>query len=151
MNLHGIGYSKLIGVLSDGQALPNAGAADSTNMVDISGRTGGRMYIGVYANNAVEIATGQAFSIELQAFTADTAASAVAPFSSESVLEPAHYYPLYKTSADAALAWIAGELITEIPVPENMLGLMSYDFVQLVYTTDADESDDDVDAFVYYR
>jgi len=151
MNYHGIGVARVVGTLSDAQALPNATTEDSTNMVDIKGKTGGKLMLAVYANNAVEIATGQTFSIELEGYTSDTSASATAPFSSEGALEPAHYYLLHKTSTDGALAWLPGELITEISIPENLLALMEYDFIQLKFTTNADESADLVDAFVYYQ
>jgi len=151
-NTHGIGISKVVGeFLSDAQTLPNAGTVDSTNMVNIAGATGGRLYLSVFANTATEIVTGQAFSIELQGFTSDTAASATGIHSSAGVVEPAHYYILHKTSADDQIAWLEGELIAEIPLPEKMLKALSYDWVQLVYLTDADESADKVDAFIHYR
>lgn len=153
-------YGKqILGELSDAQTLPNATAADSTNMVYVGNRTGGRLWIEVYANTAITIATGQAFSIEFQSYSADTAASAISPFSKDNesgyvvnsggTSEPdAHIYLLHKTSADGELAFSAGDLITQFAIPEDMLNALGHDYVQLVYTTDADESSEKVDAFV---
>ena len=70
-------YGKtILGELSDAQAFPNAAAVDSTNMIYVGGKTGGSLWINVYANTAITIATGQAFNIEFQSYSADTAASA---------------------------------------------------------------------------
>lgn len=143
---------RILGELSDAQTLPASTTADSTNMVYIGGPTNGGFAVYVYANNAVEIVTGQAFSIELEFFTADTAASALAPFSYNNsgtqTAVPGHFYLYHKTSADDGAAWAAGELITMCVIPDELIALMNYDYVQLKYTTDADESDDKVDAFV---
>ena len=67
-------------MLSDSQILPNATSVDSTNMAYVGGQTGGKLRIAVYAAEAIAIATGQAFNIELQTFSSDTAASAISPF-----------------------------------------------------------------------
>lgn len=154
----------IIGELSDAQTLPNATSEDSDAMVGLGATkssTGGTLWIDVYANTAISIASGQLFYIELQSFTADTAASADSPFSSTNSggvpgatgtaeLE-GHYYILHKTSADGACAWDAGDLITQCAVPEDLLRLRSQDFIQLRYETDADESSEKVDAFVYVK
>ena len=155
-------YGKtIIGELSDAQTLPDGTAVDSTNMVFVGGPTGGQLWINVYAETAVVIATAQAFSIELQSYSADTAASAISPFSTSNkggipqatgTSEPdAHYYLLYKTSADNELAFAAGDLITQCAIPEDMLRLLSHDYVQLVYTTDATETSETVTAFVWIK
>jgi hypothetical protein len=151
----------IVGWLSDNQALPNATAADSTAMVEIGGQTNGNLMLSIFANTAISIATGQAFNIELQAFTADTAASADSFYSEDNlgginqatgtVNAEAHHYILHKTSGDAQLDFAAGDLIWECALPDNMLRLISYDFVQLVYTTDADESSETVDAFIWAK
>ena len=52
---------------------------------------------------------------------------------------------------ESEIAWLAGELIAQIAVPEDLLAALDYDYIQLKYTTDADESADKVDAFVYYK
>ena len=156
-------YGKqIIGELSDAQALPNATSVDSTNMVEIVGATGGQLWINVYANTAISIATGQLFYIELQGFSADTAASATSPFStanngginpaSGTLEDEAHYWLLHKTSGDGQLDFAAGDLVTQCAIPEDMFRLLSYDFVQLRYETDADESSTEkVDAFVWIK
>ncbi len=149
-------------MLSDAQALPNAGSVDSTNMVNVGGQLNGRLWIDVYANTAISIATAQLLYIELQGFTADTAASATSPFTvtnqggingaSGTLEDNAHVYLLHKTSADAQLDFNAGDLICQMAIPEDMFRLLSYDFVQLRYETDADESSTEkFDAFVYVK
>lgn len=156
-------YGKtILGSLSDAQALPNATAADSTNMVYVGKQTNGAVWVAVYANTAITIATDKAFSIELQSYSADTAASAISPFSKDNdggnvvasgaTSEPdAHLYLLHKTSADGELAFSAGDLICEIGISGRMLDAIGHNYVQLVYTTDANESSEKVDAFVYLK
>ena len=58
---------------------------------------------------------------------------------------------IHKTSADGELAFSAGDLITQIAVPEDLFRALNYDFAQLKYTTDADESSEKVDAIAYYK
>ena len=155
------GRTNIIGELSDAQALPSGTSGDSTNMVNIVGQTGGHLWIDVYANTAITIATGQAFNIELEGYTSDTAASATPPFSktnssgrqgaSGTAESDAHYYILHKTSADGELAFDQYDLITQCAIPEDLFRLLSYDYVQLKYTTDANESSEKVDAFVYVK
>jgi hypothetical protein len=130
-------------------------------MVYIGGQTGGKLWIDVYANGTVAIATAQAFYIELQGYSSDTAASATAPFSnanqggiegaSGTAHSVAHMYLLHKTSADDAIAFSAGDLMAQIAIPEDMFRLLGYDYVQLRYETDANESSEKVDAFVYVK
>ena len=129
-------------ILSDGIALPNATSGDSTNMVNIGGQTGQKLVISVYAKTGVTVATGKAMFIEIQAFTTDTAASAVSPIAN------AHVYAIHKTTADAELAIAAGALICEYAIPEQMFANSSYDWVQLLITTDEDLSAMTYDAFV---
>jgi len=151
----------VVGWLSDNQALPSATTADSTNMVYVGGSTNGALMLSIFANTAISIATGQAFSIELQAYSSDTAASADSFYSevnlgginqtTGTVNPEAHIYLLHKTSADAQLDFSAGDLIYECALPDNMLRLVSYDYVQLLYTTDANESSETVDAFIWAK
>jgi len=157
-NYHG---KEILGELSDAQTLPNATSVDSTNMVFVGFQTNGGLWIDVYAETAVTIATGQAFNIELEGYTSDTASSATPPFStsnaggiqgaSGTAESDAHYYILHKTSADGELAFAAGDLITQCAIPEDLFRLLSYDYVQLKYTTDANESSETVVAFVYAK
>lgn len=142
-------------ILSDGQALPNATSADSTNMVYIGRNTGGRLAISVYARTDISIATAQAFNIELEVFTADTAASAVNPHSEKTTTPndtanpDCHLYLVHKTSADGVLTWSAGDMIAQFVIPGEWFDLVNYDWLQLKYTTDADESSETVDAFMH--
>ena len=130
-------------VLCDAQALPDTTSGDSTNMVDVGVGAGNTAWLYVYANNDVEIASDQAFAMELQCFTADTAASAVSP------IDDGHVELLTKTAADGEMAFAAGDLIGCWGLSPEMLGTSRW--VQLLFTTDADESDDDVDAFVVFK
>lgn len=155
------GKTNIIGELSDAQTLPSATAAASTNMVYIGGQTGGRLWIDVYANTAISIATGQLLSIEIQGYTSDTSGSATSPFSvtnssgrqgaSGTSEDNAHYHILSKTTADDQLDFDQYDLVTQAAIPEDMFRLLSYDYVQLYYTTDANESSEKVDAFVYVK
>ncbi len=149
-------------MLSDGQTLPSTTSEDSTNMAFVGGKTGGKLRCAVYAKTAISIATGQLLYIELQAYSADTAASATSPFStankgaqanigSGTLEDNAHMYLLHKTTADGQLDFAAGDLIADIGLPEDNLALLSYDYVQLRYETDANESSETVDAFIYER
>ena len=144
-------YGKqIITMLSDGQALPDSTGADSTNMAYVGGSTNGGLAISVYAKTAISIATAQAFSIELQAFTSDAGTSATSPFQTGGVLEDnAHCYLLHKTSGDGQLDFAAGDLMAQFVIPGEWLDLLSYDWVQLRYLTDADESSETVDAFLH--
>jgi len=162
-NYHGLATSAIVKVLSDAQTLPSATSVDSTNMVEVGLATKGNLWINVYANTDITIATGQAFNIELEGYTADTAASATPPFSVDNggmatsvngggtAESDAHFYLLHKTSADGELAFSAGDLITQIAVPEDLFRALSYDFAQLKYTTDVNESSEKVDAIAFYK
>lgn len=156
-------YGKIIvgDMISDAQTLPSSTSEDSDNMVNVGGQLDGRLWIDVYAGTAISIATGQILYIELQGFTADTAASATSPFTvtnqggingaSGTLEDNAHIYLLHKTSSDAQLDFDAGDLMCQMAIPEDMFRLLSYDFVQLRYETDANESSETVDAFVYVK
>jgi len=151
----------ILGELSDNQTLPDSTSVDSTNMVYIGGQTSGKLWIDVYAGTAISIATGQSFSIELEGYSEDDAASATPPFSTANSggiqgatgtpENDAHYYLLHKTSADGQLDFSAGSLITQCAIPEDLFRLLGYDYVQLKYTTDADESTETITAFVYSK
>lgn len=155
------GRVNIVGWLSDNQALPNATGADSTNMVYIGGQTGSKLMISIFANTDIDVATAQAFNIELQGFTADTAASADTPGSKDNgagnppysgtLMQEFHNYLVHKTSADGAIDWNAGDLIWEQALPDNMLRLVSYDWAQLVYLTDEDLSAMNIDAIIWAK
>ena len=139
-----------------------AGAtADTTVMFNIAGQTNGRLWIYVYANTNITIDSGEYWYIEFQAFTADTAASADSPYSTTNAggvigasgtsNNEAHYYLLHKTSADGALAFIAGDLIAEFGIPDTMCRLVGYDWVQLTNITDAADDNSSIDVLVVDR
>ena len=147
----------ILGELCDAQTINTA--EDSTNMVYIGGKTGGNLWIDVYANTAWTIASGEELTIQLQGYTADTAASATSPFSTGNAggrcvagagtNEPdALYYIFYNTSDQGAAAFDAGDLVTQCAIPEDMFNALAYDYVQLAFTTDTSEV---CDAFVYSK
>ena len=129
-------------ILSEDEALPDEGSGESTNMVNIGGMTGQKLVISVYAKTDVTVATGKAMFIEIQGFTADTAASAVSP------IENAHVYGLHKTAADGAIDLASGDLVCEIPIPEILFAENDYTWVKLVYATNDDLSAMKVNSFV---
>lgn len=133
-------------VLCDGMTLPNAGSKDS-DAIRWVGDQSGVAEIRVYARTDIAIAAGAKFVIELECYSDDTAASAAPPFTNSSGwVDDAHFHLLYKDSSDDALSFAAGDLITAMAIPQGLL--RNRDWVQLRFTTDADESAESVDAFV---
>lgn len=150
-------YGKeILGELSDAQTLPNATSVDSTNMVYVGGKTNGKLHIQVRAKTAISIADTKALTIALETWSADVAASAVAPFSSAGAVL-ANSTPVmnifYGLASGGAMSWLAGDLIVDVAVPDEMMALFTtpHTHVQLKYTTTADESSETVDAFVYSK
>jgi len=151
----------ILGELCDAMTLPNATTKDSTSMVYIGDETLGRLWIDVYANTALAVSSGNTFSIEFQSYSADSAASAIPPFStansggiqgaSGTAESDAHLYLLHKTSADGALDISEGSLICQMAIPEDLCRLLSHTYVQLTFLTDEDLSAQKVDAFVYSK
>ena len=151
----------IVAELSDAQSLGYGGSAsDTTNMGYIGGQTGGQLYISVFAHTAISIATGEYWYIEFESYSADTAASAIAPFSTANSAgisqatgtaeTNAHIYLLHKTSDDAQLDFAAGDLICEFAVPEVMCRLLSHDYVQLSQVTDKSDpgTDETIDVLL---
>jgi len=148
-------------MLSDAQTLPSSsGAEDSTNMAYVGGPTGGKLRLAIYASSAIAIADAQSFIIELQTYSADTAASAISPFSnvnggaqapggSGTSHDVAHFYPFHMSNTEGAVAFSAGDLIVDFGLPEANMALLGHDYVQLVYNVTANEGSETVDAFVY--
>jgi len=150
-------YGKqILGELSDAQTLPSTTSVDSTNMVYVGDNTNGKLHIAVHACTAISIADGKALTIALQTWSADVAANAIAPFSSAGAVL-ANSTPVmnifYGLASGGAMSWLAGDLIVDVAVPEDMMALFTtpHDYVQLVYTTTANESSETVDAFVYTK
>lgn len=148
-------YGKeVITQLSDGQAIGYGGSKlDSTNMAFIGGPTGARQTLSVYAQTAISIATGEYWYVEVEVFTADTAASAVSPFKTAGAAEDnAHLYLLHKTSADAQLDFAAGERICEYVLPNWFYeDGVKYDWVQVTMITDKTDpgTDETVSIFTH--
>lgn len=148
-------YGKLIlGELSDAQALPNNGSADSDNMVYVGGKTNGRLWINVYANTDISIADTKSLFIDIETWTSDAASSAIAPFSSGgTAISGATYRILNLTASGAAVTFSAGDLIVQVAVPEDLMNQFStpHTYIQIKYTTTDNESSEKVDAFVYAK
>lgn len=158
-------YGKVpFGDISDAQTLPSSAKEDSESIVYIGGQdggVGGQLWIDVYAHSAIDIASGAQLTIELQGHTSAVQASNTSPFSvanqsgiigASGTQEPdALYYIFYNTSTQDALAFTAGDLITQCAIPEDLFRLLSYDYVMLEYETGASEVSETVDAFVYIK
>jgi len=158
-----IQYGKeVLGMLSEEQTLPGDGTpVASSAMCYIAGPALGKLWIDVYAATDIEIASGNLLYIEIRGFTSDDTSSATVPytinnqggiFGASGTLETdAHYYLLCKTSATTALNFSSGDLITQGAIPEDMFRLLSYDYVELLYTVDTSEAAEKVTAFVYSK
>ena len=158
-------YGKvLLGELSDSQPIGfGESRKDSSQMVFIGGPTGGQLWISVYCNVAIDILTSEYWYIELEGGTTSTIGNAVAPFSESNsgginqatgtLNTNAHMYLLHKVGGDgdAALAFVAGDLITQMAIPEDLFRLLGFDWVNLAMTTDAGSSTDRIDAFVWIK
>jgi len=163
MNYHN--RPNVVGTFSDDQAIVKNASTDSTNMVEIGGPTGSKLMISIFANGAVNIVDTKVLSCTLQGFTADTASSATSFITSDNdgaatsdasgtTLANAtvtnYLFSILGTTSDAAFA--DGDLIYEGAVPDTMLNLLSYDFIQLVYTSTATAANPgSVDAFVWAK
>jgi hypothetical protein len=149
-------YGKqVITQLATAMTLPNALTKDTTAMAFVGGSTNGALALSVYAVTAFAVATAKTFSIELQSYSADTAASAIPPFSTANTgltgtaESDAHYYVMHKTAADGAMAISAGSLITQCIIPQELLDKLAHDWVQLTFLTDEDLSAQTVDVILH--
>ena len=150
-----------VGTLSDNQAMPNATNEPSDAMVFVGGPHNGTLWINVYSDDGVTYGASATGSIELEAFSADTTGSATAPFSitnasgliqgSGTTSDNAHTYLMHHTAADSALAFSAGDLICEFGIPETMLKLVGFDWVQLRYANSENFATKEISAFVYIK
>lgn len=142
-------------VLSSAQALPNTTSADSTNTIDMGLLRGGLLWISVYAHTAITFATDKLAYIEFEVYSADTAASMVAPFSynnsgTQTAVTVPHFYPFYHAGASGgAVSFAAGDLITQFGVPMELLNKMGYRYGHLKYYSAEDLSAYSVDAFAH--
>ncbi len=121
-------------ILSSAQALPNNTAADSTNVVDFGGNSGGLAKIVVKANTNIAVANTYALTI-------------VASYGSTSTPTDTLDKVLFtKTAGADGFAYAAGDTIVEEIIPDSLPD--NYRFLKLTYTTTANESTEKVDAYV---
>ena len=121
-------------ILSSAQALPNNTSADSTNVVDYGGNSGGLAKIVVKANTNIAIANGKALTI-----TASYGSTSTPTDTLDKVL-------FTKTAGVDGFAYVAGDTIVEEIIPDSLPD--NYRFLKLSYTTTANESTEKVDAYV---
>lgn len=121
-------------ILSSAQALPNNTDADSTNVVDYGGNSGGLAKIVVKANTGITIANGKKLTI-----TASYGSTSTPTDTLDKVL-------FTKTAGTAGFSYAAGDTIVEEIIPDSLPD--NYRFLKLTYTTTADESTEKVDAYV---
>jgi len=118
-------------------SLPAGDTGYSADMTYV-GATNGKQRLLMIAQNAVEIVAAKAISVEfVYATTAD-------PTTNKKTAN--HIYLIHKTSADAALVYAAGAVMIDMDLPEALMA--AGDHFRLKITTDADESDDDVDVLL---
>ena len=121
-------------ILSSAQALPNNTAADSTNVVDFGGNSGGLAKIVVKANTNIAVANTYKLTI-------------VASYGSTSTPTDTLDKVIFtKTAAAAGFSYAAGDTIVEEIIPDSLPD--NYRFLKLTYTTTANESNEKVDAYV---
>jgi len=121
-------------ILSSAQALPNNKAADSTNVVDFGGNSGGLAKIVVKANTDIAIANEKALTI-----TASYGSTSTPTDTLDKVL-------FTKTASTDGFSYAAGDTIVEEIIPDSLPD--NYHFLKLTYTTTANESTEKVDAYV---
>ena len=122
-------------ILSSAQALPNNTSADSTNVVDYGGNSGGLAKIVVKANTNIAIDNGKALTITASYGSTSTPADTL-----DKVL-------FTKTAAvPAGFTYAAGDTIVEEIIPDSLPD--NYRFLDLTYTTTDDQSAEKVDAYV---
>lgn len=121
-------------ILSSAQALPNNTSADSTNVVDYGGNSGGLAKIVVKANTNISIANGKALTI-----TASYGSTSTPTDTLDKVL-------FTKTAGADGFSYVAGDTIVEEIIPDSLPD--NYRFLKLTYTTTANESTEKVDAYV---
>ena len=121
-------------ILSSAQALPNNTSADSTNVVDFGGNSGGLAKIVVKANTNIAVANTYKLTI-------------VASYGSTSTPTDTLDKVIFtKTAAAAGFSYAAGDTIVEEIIPDSLPD--NYRFLKLTYTTTANESNEKVDAYV---
>ena len=121
-------------ILSTAQALPNNDDADSTNVVDFGGNSGGLAKIVVKANTGITIANGETLTITARYGSTNTP---------DDTLDKVIFT---KTAGADGFSYAAGDTIVEEIIPDSLQD--NYRFLKLTYTTTANESSEKVDAYV---
>ena len=121
-------------ILSSAQALPSATAADSTNVVDYGGNSGGLAKIVVKANTDIAVANTFALTI-------------VASYGSTSTPTDTLDKVLFtKTAGAEGFSYAAGDTIVEEIISDSLPD--NYRLLKLNYATTDDQSAEKVDAYV---
>ena len=121
-------------ILSSAQALPNNTDADSTNVVDFGGNSGGLAKIVVKANTNIAVANTYRLTI-------------VASYGHTSTPTDTLDKVLFtKTAGADGFSYAAGDTIVEEIIPDSLPD--NYRFLKLTYTTTGSESTEKVDAYV---
>ena len=121
-------------ILSSAQTLPGATNADSTNVVDYGGNSGGLAKIVVKANTNITVANTHKLTI-------------VASYGSTSTPDDTLDKVLFtKIAGEDGFSYAAGDTIVEEIIPDSLPD--NYRFLKLNYATTADESSEKVDAYV---
>lgn len=123
-------------VLCESAALPNATRAKiSTNVNTIDSTKAGNLVIRVFASNTtVELASSATLLFEPVVGTTTTCATVLPGVQA-------------KEAVTSDVSWASGELICEIPIPKHLIGANRY--LELYATTSGNESDDNVEAYLY--
>ena len=73
---------EIVGELADALSLPTDGSPDNcTQMVYVGNETNGGLWMYVYCNAAIAVASGEEFNIQFVSYSSDTIGSATSPFS----------------------------------------------------------------------
>ena len=121
-------------ILSSAQTLPSNTDADSTNVVDYGGNSGGLAKIVVKANTNIEVANTFKLTI-------------VASYGSTSTPDDTLDKVIFtKIAGGDGFSYAAGDTIVEEIIPDSLPD--NYRFLKLNYATTANESSEKVDAYV---
>ena len=73
---------EIVGELADALSFPTDGSPDNcTQMVYVGNETNGGLWMYVYCNAAIAVASGEEFNIQFVSYSSDTIGSATSPFS----------------------------------------------------------------------
>jgi hypothetical protein len=154
---HFYGYQTDL-ILCDAMTIGNGSvtAVDKdTGDSSISGAAGAMLEVGsapaelrIHAHTDLTIPQAASFNIELETYSSDAHSSAAGPFrnSSTGYQAGARFVLLAKATNDAAVSFKAGDLMTSMIIPSDLL--RDRRFLQLRVRTDADLGSASLDAFI---